>query len=313
MERVIGIVVLVAAVCAVEALNDRPIVGVLTQPSLDAISQYGPKYIAASYVKYIESSGARVVPVQHDASLEELEYYFQSLNGILFPGGGASLHNTTLFQAGKFFYERSLEAYSQGDVFPVFGHCLGFEMLVMITSEDFGILSPTACENISLALEFTEEMEKSRMFAKAPKHVINMLSNPDLPVTMNNHHWGLFPRVFESTPKLNSFYRPLSTNKDKLGQEFISTFEGIDAPVYGIQWHAEKPLFEWNPNEAIQHAPEAVVSMQYMSNFLVSQARLSNHRFPSTEDEEKAVIYNYPPVYTYEDVNDFEQCYMFGQ
>ncbi len=78
----------------------------------------------------------------------------------MFPGGGSDLDNTTLFQAGKLFYDWSIEAYDNGgnfrsffvvflceihldffaDIFPVIGHCLGFEMLAMITSDDFNIL-----------------------------------------------------------------------------------------------------------------------------------------------------------------------------
>ena len=45
--------------------NDRPIIGILTQPSSSSLSQFGDNYIAASYVKYVESAGARVVPIQY--------------------------------------------------------------------------------------------------------------------------------------------------------------------------------------------------------------------------------------------------------
>ena len=48
-------------------------------------------YIAASYVKYLESAGARVVPVLHTASKDNLTSTFNSINGLLYPGGGANL------------------------------------------------------------------------------------------------------------------------------------------------------------------------------------------------------------------------------
>ncbi len=47
-------------------LNSRPIVGIVAQETSDKIKKYYPKYsiyIAASYVKAMESSGVRVVPV----------------------------------------------------------------------------------------------------------------------------------------------------------------------------------------------------------------------------------------------------------
>jgi gamma-glutamyl hydrolase len=49
-------------------LNNRPIVGILTQAGLDE-DKFVPKdgtYIASSYIKFVESGGARVVPVLAD-------------------------------------------------------------------------------------------------------------------------------------------------------------------------------------------------------------------------------------------------------
>lgn len=51
-----------------EKLNNRPIIGVLSQEqSYDLQKKYPEKnytsYIAASYVKDVEASGARVVPI----------------------------------------------------------------------------------------------------------------------------------------------------------------------------------------------------------------------------------------------------------
>jgi hypothetical protein len=48
----------------------------------------------------------------HDAPLEELKQTFSSINGILFPGGGSNLDNTTLYQAGQYLYDLTLNVYS---------------------------------------------------------------------------------------------------------------------------------------------------------------------------------------------------------
>jgi gamma-glutamyl hydrolase len=62
--------------------------------------------------------------------------------------------------------------------------------------------------------------------------------------------------------------------------------------VYGLQWHPEKPQYEWDPNEVTNHSKDAVTAMQYMSEFLVSEARKSNHTYPSQTAEDNALIYN---------------------
>lgn len=70
------------------AENDYPIIGVFTQPtsSYDGDCSGNCLYVAASYVKYLEAAGARVVPVNYYASEEQLDELFSSVNGFLFPG-----------------------------------------------------------------------------------------------------------------------------------------------------------------------------------------------------------------------------------
>ena len=52
-------------------------------------------YIAASYVKFVEMAGARAVPVLLDQSDEYYMRVFQGTNGMLVPGGGADVHNSS--------------------------------------------------------------------------------------------------------------------------------------------------------------------------------------------------------------------------
>uniref|UniRef100_A0A7S4PN48 folate gamma-glutamyl hydrolase n=1 Tax=Paramoeba aestuarina TaxID=180227 RepID=A0A7S4PN48_9EUKA len=290
--------------------NQRPIIGVLLQHSGNDIRKYGPNYVAASYVKYLEGAGARVVPVHQDAPMPVLRKLFENLNGLLIPGGGANLVNTSYYYAAKAFYDWSLEAYDQGDIFPVVGHCLGFELLTIITSNNFNILGSVDAENITLPLDFvTDNLAESRMFGNAPDTIMNILAND--PVTMNNHEFSLLKTTYDSTTSLNEFYSVLSTNKDRNGVEFISSMESYQYPIFAVQWHPEKPLYEWNPNEVTNHSPNAILAMQYMADFTVSRARLSKHQFEFAAEEERALIYNYQPVYTYYDLPDFEQCYFF--
>lgn len=42
-------------------------------------------------------------------------------------------------------------------------------------------------------------------------------------VTMNNHHYGIYPDHFAATSSLASFFSVISTNKDRQGVPFVST------------------------------------------------------------------------------------------
>jgi hypothetical protein len=309
MQRVLFLVgALLVAVCC--AINDRPVIGVLTQPTTGNFTKYGAKYIAASYVKYLESAGARVVPVQHDATQEDLNNYFNYLNGILFPGGDSNLDNTTLFQTGKFFYDSSLAAFDKDDVFPVMGHDTGMNLLVYCTSGNFDVLSPYDNANRSIKLTLHHTVKQSRLFGNAPDEILRILSEDGV-AFFDSALYLSTDAYSDHHTNLGDFYLQLTSEKDRNGKTFVSTIEGAVYPIFGIQWHAEKPGFEWDSNEDLNHSVQSVVAMQYMANSFVAQARLSKHTFPTEEDENKALIYNYTPVYTFDDDPTYEQAYFF--
>lgn len=82
-------------------------------------------------------------------------------------------------------------------------------------------------------------------------------------------------------------------------------------PFYGIQFHPEKNIYEWVQNKNISHTPNAVKAAQYFADFFVNEARKSEHRFPSEDDIDRHVIYNYPVSFTGLKKSAFEQCYLF--
>ena len=73
-------------------------------------------------------------------------------------------------------------------------------------------------------------------------------------------------------------------------------------PVYGVQWHPERPQFEWSKRDAvtgqdpINHDFPAIVSMQAFGNFFAEEARHNNHTFASEEALDEQLIYNYVAV-----------------
>ena len=85
-------------------INDRPIIGILAQECQPYFSEElcSTSYIAASYVKYIESAGARVVPVLINQPGEYYQTIFDSTNGLLIPGGDVSLVDSGTLKALNF-------------------------------------------------------------------------------------------------------------------------------------------------------------------------------------------------------------------
>jgi len=293
------------------AVNNRPIIGVYTQPTGSDISQFGEQYIAASYIKFIEGAGARAVPVRYSLNQSEIETLFNSINGFFLPGGGVDFGTqhqywTTLTS----IYTMAIKANAQGDYFPVWGTCLGFQELSIQQSQNMSLLSHFDSENYTIPLTYTSLAPYSRLFGSAPSDIVSTLGTK--PVTMNNHNSGVSYASWNAEASLTDFFNVLSTNVDREGREFISTFEGNKFPIYGSQWHPEKPLYEWNIHEVINHETDSVAANGYTATFFVTEARKSTHAFASPADETAALIYNYQPIYTYNYVNDFEQSYFFN-
>lgn len=98
---------------SVATVDNRPVIGVLGVPATDGscdtlyavtnpatgngkfdtiaaqVSASGAaSCFATVYVKWLEMAGARVAPIGFDLEPEALEDLFNSLNGVLFTGGG---------------------------------------------------------------------------------------------------------------------------------------------------------------------------------------------------------------------------------
>ncbi|KDO36288.1 hypothetical protein CISIN_1g028817mg [Citrus sinensis] len=74
-------------------LNNRPVIGILSHPGDGASGRLNnsknASYIAASYVKFVESAGARVIPLIYNEPEEILFEKLKLVNGVLLTGGWA--------------------------------------------------------------------------------------------------------------------------------------------------------------------------------------------------------------------------------
>ncbi|XP_049808938.1 gamma-glutamyl hydrolase B-like [Schistocerca nitens] len=239
-------------------------------------------YIAASYVKFVEGGGARVVPVRIGQTRDYYRAVMRQINGVLLPGGGADDFDRPggYGEAGAHIYEVAKEMNRQGDYFPLWGTCLGMELLahvsagrhLLITQEEVELLIPTAGQNVWNSGVCTAG-------------ALNMTEYGIL------HKWHI-----------------LAMNHDVEGMEFVSVIESRKYPFYGIIFHPEKNAYEWATERDNPHSTDAIKAMQYFSNFFVNEARKSNHSFQSRATERNSLIYNYEIKHT-GTASVFEQVY----
>lgn len=244
------------------------------------------------HVKFIEASGARVVPILVYKPREYYQDILNKVNGVLLPGGGDLLNSPGFGQAGKIIFDLAVEMNENGDYFPIWGTCLGFEMLNFAAAKKMWMKRCSA-HDLPLNIDFSKGFKKSKMFSNLTPKLRNIMQKEN--VTIHLHHWCITPENY-TLSGLDKYFNVLAVNKDSKNSTFVSMIEAINYPFYGVTFHPERPPFDWTLyNISIPHTADAVDVSQFFGNFFINETRKNFHRFPSEAEETSALIYNYSP------------------
>ncbi|XP_028515148.1 gamma-glutamyl hydrolase A [Exaiptasia diaphana] len=115
--------------------SSKPVIGVLAQETSGKINKFAQgQYVLSTYVDLLQSVGARVVPILVNQTAEEVEDIFNSVNGLLIPGGHVKLQYSMYGRVGKQLLDLAIKANDKGDVFPIWAECLGLELIALLVS-----------------------------------------------------------------------------------------------------------------------------------------------------------------------------------
>ncbi|XP_022136616.1 gamma-glutamyl hydrolase 2-like [Momordica charantia] len=291
-------------------LNYQPVIGILSHPGDGASGRLSnatnASYIAASYVKFVESAGARVIPLIYNEPLEILFEKLNLVNGVLFTGGWAK--EGLYYSVAEKIFKKILERNDAGDHFPLHAVCLGFEILSMIISKDRNILESFNSSNMASTLDFVDNVNiKGTVFQRFPRYLLEKLSTDC--IVMQNHLYGISPGRFEQNAELSRFFGILTTSNDEDNKVYVSTVHARNYPVTAFQWHPEKNAFEWG-SSVIPHTENAIEVTQHVANHFISEARKSLNR-PSAQKVLDSLIYNYIPTFGGKAGKGFDEVYIF--
>ncbi|XP_062096461.1 gamma-glutamyl hydrolase 2-like [Humulus lupulus] len=293
-----------------QELYYAPVIGILSHPGDGASGRLSnatnASYIAASYVKFVESAGARVIPLIYNEPLEVLYQKLNLVNGVLFTGGWAK--SGLYFEVAQKIFQKVLEKNDAGDHFPLYAICLGFEILTMSISRDRKILEPFSASDAATTLEFSPNVNiEGTVFNRFPSDLLSKLQTDCL--VMQNHRYGISPGRFQENHELTSFFRIITTCTDEDHKVYVSTVQARHYPVTGFQWHPEKNAFEWGLTR-IPHSEDAIQVTQHAANYLVREARKSLNR-PPTQKVLDNLIYNYSPTFCGKAGKGYDEVYIF--
>jgi gamma-glutamyl hydrolase len=291
--------------------TQTPVFAVLTLPLTTefkvGFNTSANAYVASSYVKFLEMSGAQVIPLFSNSSKEEVDQILSWVNGVLFTGGdypfwvtGEKPVLTPDYAETGCYVMKQVELLSQkGIVLPLWATCLGFELIHVCKRNQFDTIGNfTGMPPYSKEQEFKWGASKSAVFTfrgKETKEVMKILSQQKL--SSLAHNFGVSPKTYEKSFELKNSFQILSTIKDQAGLEFVGFIEGKTAPIFGTQFHPEKNSFEFG-RTTIPHTNDGIYAMSYFSQFLVSLSKKNSNNIPP-EELEKRQMFNFPPVRTH--------------
>ena len=294
---------LLALGCTAALATERPIIGILPMPNTAYSASLGASFFPASYVKFLESGGARVVPIPFDLPPASLAALLSQINGALFTGGASSFWaggppKLSQYAATAQAIYRTVEAAAAaGETWPLWGTCLGHELIAILGSNlNQSVLTPGwDSENLTEAVAWAPAGGGSRLWGRgspAPAAAA-AASFAALPIAMNAHTQGVAPGDFAASA-LSDTFDLLGTGVDRGGKTFVASMEGKTLPIYTTQWHPEKVMYEWAPPDAATaHSYEAVVANTWPAWFFAAEARKNTRGFADPGQEAAALIYNF--------------------
>ena len=176
----------------------------------------GKSYIAASYVKFVEFAGSRAVAITPNLTDMELKTLFNSLNGLLFPGGNVNLVDSKYYYLTKKLISMASKENARGIHFPILGICRGMQALVVHSRGVQKQMVPTDSQNYTTGLKW---LKKSPLFV----NVFNSMWNDTelYNITSHFHNFSFLPSISKSTT-----IDVVATSKDRNGSEFASIIQG---------------------------------------------------------------------------------------
>ena len=223
-------------------------------------------------------SGAQVVPIFAFNSTQYLDDILSKVNGVLFTGGGIQFDMKNKWtQTADYILKYAIEQNKKGNPYPIWGTCLGFQLLAFLTADYdprclTSVRGQTAVKN---TIKFTNPSYLYDDLSDVMKY--NLQNGQG--ILYFNHAVALRTSYFKNSNSLQSFWKMTSVSTSSYNEEFVSTIQAKDYPIYAVQPHPEKNLFEWKVN-AVRSDLGAEIT-QILSNKFIDIARKNKNTFSS--------------------------------
>ena len=292
----------------------RPIIGMygLVEPISD-YSIYNKEAIDGGFVRWLEASGAEIVVIHIWYNQEQIISLLNQINGVLFSAGPRRplKFDEPWESKGKFIFD-----YSKNNGIPIWGTCLGMQMITAFMSEENNLLEKY--DNIGLrTIPLTDLAKESQMLSLFKEKDFYNLNNSKTSFHIHKH--GISPQRFYANKYLMNNYNIIGYGYDKNDKKFVNIIEskkGLKHKIFGTQFHPEKNPFEranWfkekNPMDALRRSQLMVMKFvdeaRNNGNKFINDEERNKYTFINTYEKQKIGTYNKSINYYYFEKGDF--------
>ena len=201
-------------------------------------------YIYTAYMDWINMSGEQCIIIPYTISESDLLNILNRIQGVVFTGGAIEnkkMHSSDqynkLINTLFFVYKHAIQENDTGNYYPIWGTCLGHEILLMFAThkENLQESITSHSEHGILPLKFEQESNLSKWFSPSMRSKMKKT-----PCVTHSHQYGIdigpIPNV-----------KIVSTSND-----FINSIEFIKYPFYGVQFHPERPATKFAVSVSLQ-------------------------------------------------------------
>lgn len=278
-----------------KSINQKTVtIGVMTAPWLTNVKDsLITSYMASSYVKWLESSGALVVPLEFDLPKPKMLGFLRQLNGVVLIGGGVDnvkTHNLKQFLSyqDSLYYVLNYAIYqnNNNNYFPIWCTCMSFEMAAIFFAENIRLKKQKDLDKYLKSagdiggdyLYWTSKKSKiKKIFTKTER-----LAQRKYPTIFMAHCYSIDinSKLGKNLAKVANITATNVSSGDcgKKGVKYVSAYEIKNYPIYGVQFHPEKPPFEYiNDGKRVPKTTIAVNTSYKMSKFFIDEAKKSSN------------------------------------
>jgi gamma-glutamyl hydrolase len=188
-------------------------------------------------------SGAQVVPILAYSNETYIANLLPKLNGVLFPGGGVEFDIKNRWTSNaNYILQYAIQQNDKGNVFPIWGTCLGHQLLGFLTNNFQSPLSAIRGQTAVLNTIKFPNADKGTLFSDMSAQLMTKLTTGQ-GITYFNHHWAITSETYANNKRLNDFWKLIGETTSSYNEKFVSVWEARKYPFFGVQFHPEKAIF----------------------------------------------------------------------